>query len=227
MTELLAGFLLGVAGSVHCAAMCGPLVLAFRPLRTPGRVAMYHATRVTVYAGGGLISAAVGYTSQAMGLGRILSIAAGVALLLLAVGRAGLAVGPGVGAGPGPAPAIANRAWRAFADLMRILQRRAADRPVIGVIAAGAANALLPCGLVYAALAAATAFGTTASAVSFMLSFGLGTVPMLAIISALARSVPPGLRLRLRFAAPLALAALGLLLIARGTMSPAMHVHMH
>jgi sulfite exporter TauE/SafE len=111
---------------------------------------------------------------------------------------------------------------------MRILHRRAADRPVVGVIAAGAANALLPCGLVYAALAAATAFGTTASAVSSMLSFGLGTVPMLAIISALARSVPPGLRLRLRFAAPLALAAVGLLLIARGAMvSPAMHGHMH
>jgi sulfite exporter TauE/SafE len=226
MTELLAGLLLGVAGSVHCAAMCGPLVLAFRPLRTPGRAALYHATRVAVYAAAGLISGAVGYTSQAMGLGRILSIAAGIVLLLLAVRRAGLAVG----VGPGQGPAVAHRlrwAGRAFADLMRILQRRAADRPVIGVIAAGAANALLPCGLVYAALAAATAFGTTASAVSFMLSFGLGTVPMLAIISALARSVPPGLRLRLRFAAPLALAALGLLLIARGTMSPAMHVHMH
>ena len=224
MTELLAGFLLGVAGSVHCAAMCGPLVLAFRPLRTPGRVALYHATRVALYAGAGLISAAVGYTSQEMGLGRILSIAAGVVLLLLAVRRAGVAAGFSVGAGP----AVATRVARAFAGLTRVLHRRAADRPVAGVIAAGAANALLPCGLVYAALAAATTFGTTASAVGFMLSFGLGTVPMLAMISALARSVPPGLRLRLRFAAPLALAALGILLIARGAMVPSsMHAHVH
>ena len=220
MTEILVGFLFGVAGSVHCAAMCGPLVLAFRPLRTPGRVALYHATRVAVYAGAGLISGAVGYTSQAMGFGRILSIAAGVVLLLLAARRAGLALGV--------RPVVGHHVGRVFANLMRALQHRAANRPVLGVIAAGAANALLPCGLVYAALAAATAFGTTASAVSFMLSFGLGTVPMLAIISALARSIPPGLRLRLRFAAPLALAALGLLLIARGAMvSPAMHGHMH
>jgi sulfite exporter TauE/SafE len=221
MTEILAGFMLGVAGSVHCAAMCGPLVLAVRPLQTPARVLLYHTARVAMYAAAGLVSGALGYTSQAMGLGRVVSIAAGVALLVLAARRVGLTSGP----------TVATRAGRGLAEVMRAIQRRAGDRPVVAVIAAGAANALLPCGLVYAALATAAALGTAASAVTFMLAFGLGTVPMLAMISALARSVPPGWRLRLRFAAPLALAVIGVLLIARGAMVPlvpgAMHVHVH
>jgi sulfite exporter TauE/SafE len=151
-----------------------------------------------------------------MGLGRFVSIAAGVAMLVLAARRAGLAIGPTVGPGAG----------RGFATLMMSVRRRLGDRPLVAVIAAGAANALLPCGLVYAAVAAAAALGSIASAAGFMVSFGLGTMPMLAMISLLARSVPPGVRRRLRFAAPLALAAVGVLLIVRGSIVPhAMHMH--
>lgn len=215
MTDWLAGFALGVAGSVHCAAMCGPLVLALRPVRTPGRVVVYHAARVTMYGVAGLIAGAIGETSRLVGIGRLVSIAAGVWVLALAARRAGLAIAV--------APAIGQGVGRWITQLTLAARRRTTDLPLVGVIAAGAMNALLPCGLVYAALAAAAALGTTASAVSFMISFGLGTVPMLAMMSVLARSVPPGARWRLRFAAPLALAALGLLLIARGAIRP--HAH--
>jgi sulfite exporter TauE/SafE len=213
MTGMLAGFALGVAGSVHCAAMCGPLVLAVRPVRTPGRVMLYHTARVSMYAVAGLIAGAIGQTSQMVGLGRIVSIAAGLALLVFAARRAGLTVGPSNG----------NRVSGQLAKLMIAVRRGTAGRPLIGVVAAGAMNALLPCGLVYAAIAAATALGTTTNAVSFMVSFGLGTVPMLAVTSALVRSMPLAARTRLRFAAPLALAMVGVLLIARGLIAPHGH----
>ena len=48
-----------------------------------------------------------------------------------------------------------------------------------GYLALGLANGLLPCGLVYAALAVATAAGDIIHAVLFMVGFGLGTVPAL------------------------------------------------
>jgi sulfite exporter TauE/SafE len=213
MTEILAGLALGAAGSLHCVAMCGPLVLALRPARTPARVALYHAARVTVYAAAGAIGGAIGQTSQIVGIGRMVSIAAGFFLLGLAVRRAGLAV----------APAVGDRVSRLLPRLIFAVRRLIGDRPLVNVIAAGALNALLPCGLVYAALAAATAFGSAASAVSFMLAFGLGTVPALAAVSLLARSVSSAARARLRFAPPFALALVGVLLIVRGTVTP--HAH--
>lgn len=227
MTEIVAGFTLGIAGSVHCAAMCGPLVVALRPVRTPGRVALYHAARVTVYAVAGLIAGVIGHASQMVGIGRVLSIAAGVWLLMLAARRVGLSI----------ALPSNNRVSSSITHALITLRRRTGDRPVAGAITAGALNALLPCGLLYAALTAAIGFGAATSAVSFMLSFGLGTVPALAAISALARIVPQAARSRLRFVTPLALALVGALLIARGTIiphahddrpgQPANHLHVH
>jgi len=53
VTVLLAGLLLGIAASVHCLGMCGPLVLvAKRPgLRSGGaaQFVAYHGSRIAVY----------------------------------------------------------------------------------------------------------------------------------------------------------------------------------
>jgi sulfite exporter TauE/SafE len=70
--------------------------------------------------------------------------------------------------------------------------------------------------MVYAALAAAAALGRPAEALLFMALFGTGTLPALAACWALAGAIAPALRQRLRFATPVALAAVGMLLIARG-----------
>ena len=54
MTWFLAGAALGVAGSLHCAGMCGPLLLVIHgPLpqsRRVPRIALYHGARIVVYA---------------------------------------------------------------------------------------------------------------------------------------------------------------------------------
>ena len=208
MTALFGGVLLGVAGSIHCVAMCGPLVLAVRNARDGRGVALYHGARVAVYAALGLLAGLAGHAVSAAGLGRALSLAGGIALLALAAKRMGLAQGVTHGAGAWAARAIgrAMQASRALTD----------GRPRAAALAAGALNAFLPCGLVYAALAAAAATATAAGASGFMLAFGLGTVPALAALPLLARTMPQTLRSRLRFAAPAALAIVGGMLIMRG-----------
>lgn len=205
MTSLLAGLLLGAAGSLHCLAMCGPLVMAMRA------GVLHHIARVTVYALAGLLAGLLGHAFDLVNLGRALSSAAGILLLAMAASRAGLRVGP----------RSAGRLGGIIARLMRAARLRTEGRPVAGALAAGALNALLPCGLVYAALAAAAAMGSPAASTGFMLAFGAGTVPALVSMSLLARSVPGGVRSRLRLAVPLALAAVGVLLVARGVMAPA------
>ncbi len=78
---------LGLLGSLHCAAMCGPLMLAL-PM-APGGVGrffagriFYQLGRIATYCLLGVIAGAVGKSVYLAGLQRWLSIALGVAILL-------------------------------------------------------------------------------------------------------------------------------------------------
>ena len=184
---LLALVLAGAAGSlVHCVPMCGPLVLgqvadrmaclsagcltAARRVRA-GLLLPYHAGRVTTY---GLLGAAAGAvgTLAAAGFQPIaggLLLLAAVLFLRQAIRRA---------RGRREAPAAAAGWGRALARVGARLDR---THP-LGSYALGLVLGLLPCGFVYAALAAAaTAGGAGAGAVA-MVAFGLGTVPALAAV---------------------------------------------
>jgi sulfite exporter TauE/SafE len=129
----------------------------------------------------------------------------------------------------------AQAVTRLIARGLARVRRWSGAAPLAGSAAAGALNGLLPCGLVYAALTAAVAIGHPLSAGLFMLSFGVGTLPVLSAVwlaGAVSRATPPTLRSRLR---PIAIAAVGLLLVGRGLVPvhsrpdhptiPAVHAH--
>lgn len=215
MTALVAGFLLGLAGSAHCAGMCGPLVLTVMRRPDPSRARLwpplaYHAGRVLIYL---LLAVAAGLAGHALsfgGLGRTVSVASGVFLLTVAAD-------PGLSLVSGRAALF----WSVVLSRACVTANRSAcAHPLFGHVVAGMANGLLPCGLVYAAAIAATGLGSVSGAVLFMAGFGLGTVPMLLAISLSAASVPLALRRRLRRLAPAALVLTGMLLIVRGLMPP-------
>jgi sulfite exporter TauE/SafE len=223
MTIWISGLLLGFAGSAHCVAMCGPLMVAMRGgLADPasrasarGAAITYQAARVVTYAGLGLLVGAIGESIAIRGFGRLLAIAAGVALL-------GGAVAPAVS---GLRP-LARLAGRVAAAAMVEVRRQRTRRPLAAAGGAGVVNGLLPCGLVYAALAVALASGSRSSAAAFMIAFGLGTMPAVSIIwAASGRLAPSGGRLARRLA-PAAMALAGAMLIARG-IAPAWPSHLH
>ena len=78
---------LGLLGSLHCAAMCGPLMLALpippgRPSRfVAGRI-IYQLGRVATYTLLGVVAGLIGKSIYLAGLQRWVSIALGVAILL-------------------------------------------------------------------------------------------------------------------------------------------------
>lgn len=218
MTWFLAGAALGLAGSLHCAGMCGPLLLVVHGgSRVGPRVALYHASRVFAYA---LLGVPAGYASRVLSfgtIGRTIAAVAGVLLIAAAAGSTVTRYGS----------SIAN-AWSA--TVVRLGARAAMltrRHPWRGQIVLGAVNGVLPCGLVYAAVAGAAASGTVAAAVTFMIGFGLGTLPLLAVITLTAAAVPPALRRRVRFVAPALMALAGLLLIVRAVAPSAHHGHQH
>jgi sulfite exporter TauE/SafE len=221
MTTLAAGLALGVASSAHCVAMCGPLLLMVSRCAAPTKAARlrqaltHHGGRILVYV---LMAVPAGIAGEALtdrGFGRALALVTGALLLGAAAGSLRLPLAAAAGA----------RVSAAVARLAAPALRWAASRPLLGPLATGALNGLLPCGMVYAALTAAGASGSVSSAVLLMTGFGVGTAATLVAMTMGAAAVPPRLRLRLRPVAPAMLLLAGAILIARGVMAPQPHAH--
>ena len=89
-----AAFILGLAGSLHCAGMCGPLALA---LPHPGRGMagfvggrlLYQLGRLATYMALGAASGALGHSLSMAGVQRWVSLVAGVPILAGVAAAAG------------------------------------------------------------------------------------------------------------------------------------------
>ena len=199
--------ILGFAGSMHCAVMCGPLALMLpsgggsRGSFLAGRV-IYNLGRILTYAALGAVFGAIGATLVFAGFQRWISLAAGGAIL----------VGTVAGFGKRGGVPVARLVAFIKSAFSRLLQRRTRGT----LFAFGALNGLLPCGLVYVACAGAAATGSVMGGIEFMGVFGLGTLPMMIGIAIGGRAVrlPAGFHPQ-RFI-PATAAVVGALLILRG-----------
>jgi hypothetical protein len=198
---------LGLFGSLHCAAMCGPLLLAL-PVAPggPGRFIagrlIYQLGRVTTYCLLGLTGGLIGRSIFLVGLQRWLSIALGVAVLAGFLLSKKLSVSA-------PVVRLVGRLKAAMGSQFR--QPGWRSLALLGLL-----NGLLPCGLVYVAVAGAVSRGNLAGGLVFMALFGLGTLPMMLGIGLSGRALPAAFRLKLRAAIPFGVCLLGGLLILRG-----------
>jgi sulfite exporter TauE/SafE len=216
VTLFVTGLVLGLAGSTHCVAMCGPLVLSIGRVLGRGSRAcqlrhaiLYHAGRVLTYA---LLAVPLGLAGQALwvqGFERAVAVFGAVLLLAMAA--------------PSGAPWWTGRATaRASAAAARLcigVNRWSQDHPLAGPLVCGAANGFMPCGLVLAAVTAAAASGSAAGAVLLMIGFGLGTLPVLAALSIAPAALPLHWRFRLRHLTPAVLVLTATLLLARAMVS--------
>lgn len=209
--ELGSALLLGLAGSLHCVGMCGPLLLAL-PLDAAGKrkvlsqMLVYHTGRILTYAALGLLFGLLGKGLAVAGLQKGLSIGAGIFMIGMALmawrfERLITAL-PGFGA-------FTNRIKTGIGQMMRL-------NPNGSTFSIGLLNGLLPCGMVYAALAGAIATTETLGGGLFMAVFGLGTLPLLLMVSVFSRSFGMAVRQKMGFAQPILLGLVGLLLLQRG-----------
>ena len=210
---LWAGFLFGLLGSFHCVGMCGAIALALpgraadaSGLRYAGGRLLYNLGRVSTYATLGAGAGLVGHGLRLAGVQQSLSIASGVLILLLVAvpERYCSRVAGWLGL-------HAPLAW-VKTTLGRLFQQ--ASGPAL--YATGVLNGLLPCGLVYLALAGALSAPSPAGAAAYMASFGLGTLPLMFGLSLSGQLVPLVWRGRMRRAVPYAASLLAVLFIVRG-----------
>jgi sulfite exporter TauE/SafE len=203
---LTTAFTLGLFGSLHCVGMCGPLMLAAGVQRDWRGAVSYQAGRILVYSLIGFLLGALGWGVGLHGAQSGLAIASGVLLVVVGVLRlqpeAWLLRWPGYGRF-----LLTSRKW---------IARAAAGRSGWTRFGLGCCNGILPCGLVYvAAVGAANAGGAVAGG-TFMLAFGAGTLPLLAVLLLSGRRLEQGVAGRLLRLAPVLVVGCGLLLIWRG-----------
>ncbi len=206
IASLIAASLAGLVGSPHCAGMCGGFAVACGS--TPARAVSWHLGKLTTYVLLGALAGGLG--TLIPGTGGIAAIVSGILVVLFAAVLGGWL----------PEPRVRGRGLVQLAD-----RARRADG-LGGTWLFGVANGFIPCGLVWAALALPLASGSALTGAMTMAAFGLGTVPVLAAVTAGAR------RIALRDARTRRLVALGVLVsgllsigLREGLVPGADHLH--
>jgi len=210
VTWTLEAILLGVVSSLHCAGMCGPLMFAL-PIRdaAPARrlvsLVVYHGGRILTYGGLGLIFGLAGRRIQMAGFQQWFSILLGVAILIT--------VGWQTFGKQVWQPAVIKRFHAAIGNMILKLWKAPG---LDSLFLLGIANGLLPCGMVYLAVAISMTSGTAGAAMLYMIFFGVGTLPMLLAVSYAGSFLSAAVRNHFKKAVPYIIGCIGLLLILRG-----------
>ena len=195
----------GLLGSFHCVGMCGPIVLA-----VPGKSLLaklsYNIGRAVTYTIMGVMIGIVGEGFSLVGWQQALSVIVGVAMLLIVLFTKYKHFDL-------PMNGVLEKMWiYSKSRLTPLFKSQSPTAPFfIGLI-----NGLLPCGMVYAALFAAISMGGITESALYMALFGLGTAPLLIVVSVFGNLVSPALRIKLNKTVPYFLGLVAIILILRG-----------
>ena len=204
---LISSLLLGLASSLHCVGMCGPLIMSMPVQHLPeGKktvgILFYQWGRIGTYVVLGLIAGLLGWRIYAAGFQQLFSIILGAIVLLMLSGSFFLSK-------------LHGSNWL-NKSVTRMMFWAIKQQSPIGMFLMGAANGLLPCGMVYMALAGAMASGSIAGAAFYMFSFGIGTLPSLLGLAFWGIKLSWQTRQHMQKAVPYVVAMTGILLIIRG-----------
>jgi uncharacterized protein len=205
---IIAGFTLGLFGSLHCVGMCGPLALAL-PASHAGRnkhitaSVFYNAGRVATYSVLGLLFGLIGKSFSFIGYQQLFSITIGSIMLMITVLHFGFRQ-------TYQPQWFRDFTWKIQSVIATSLQHNHNS------FFTGMANGLLPCGMVYAAIAGALVSKSLTASVLFMASFGAATVPAMLLLMLFGTSMSLHMRIKLRKLMPYVMCMVAALLILRG-----------
>lgn len=201
----------GIVGSLHCIGMCGPIAIAL-PLgnkswfnRVLGGLT-YNTGRIITYGLLGAIFGLLGQGIEMAGLQQWASILLGIAMILSIV-----------------APALFRgkvkfeQFFFGYAGKMISSFRKLfAINSIPSLFLIGLLNGLLPCGLVYIAIAGAINTNDLFNGIFYMIIFGIGTIPIMLAIPLLGNMVGNAFRKRYSKVLSGFIILLGIIFILRG-----------
>ncbi|NOT50197.1 MAG: sulfite exporter TauE/SafE family protein [Chitinophagaceae bacterium] len=208
---MISGFTLGAAGSLHCIGMCGPLSLAlpvhqFSAIKKFASLLLYQFGRIITYSSIGLLFGLAGRRIYLAGYQQSFSIAMGIFILLLAalyfIRHRNIHI---------------KGLDKIYAVVQKLIGRVLRSRGgAFSFLLLGMANGLLPCGMVYIALATTLSFNEISHSVGFMAMFGAGTLPAMMLVGYAGTMISFRQRMKLRKLVPVFISIMGVILILRG-----------
>ena len=225
--DLVASFLVGLLGSLHCVGMCGPLVVAYSlHIRNPQNPETprssgwsagilhhlaFHSGRILTYGLLGALAAAL--TQQAdlsrffLGFRGVMTLLGGVLMAVLGLVLLRVLSIPRL---------IAESAQRPGGFWSRRVARLLQSDKLWSGVALGVASGFLPCMLPWAMIVKAATTENVTAGFGTMLLFGLGTMPALLAVGLSASVLSIKVRLWGDRVAALAVTAMGLILLFKG-----------
>ena len=208
---LWTAFIVGLIGSAHCAGMCGPIALAL-PLKSDSWITrvggglVYNAGRIITYMLLGAIFGMLGKGLHMAGFQLWASIIIGILMIVMVVVPLIFKKLPSL-----------NNVFEGYSARLlggfRNMFRKGGTPSLFGI---GLLNGILPCGLVYVAVAGAINTGDVISAMLYMALFGAGTIPVMLAVSLAGTMISLKLRIFVNKLSPYVIVLLGVLFILRG-----------
>ena len=202
--------IVGLLGSFHCMGMCGPIAISL-PLKENSWRAriisglLYNLGRASTYIFLGLIFGLLGMGIHIWGIQQWVSIGAGTVMIMSVA-----------------FPVLFHRSALTggldtfFTGFKKFFGRFFGLRTYLSSWVIGLLNGLLPCGLVYIALAGALVSTSPAHGALYMMVFGLGTVPAMFTLALLGNVISMAFRRRVQKLIPFLILLIGMLFVVRG-----------
>lgn len=209
--DLITAFTIGLVGSLHCLGMCGPIAIGI-PLDNDNWLKkalgglLYNLGRIITYGILGAVFGLLGRGIQLAGLQQWASIGIGIAMIVSVI-----------------FPVVFrekikfDKIFSGYASrLIGSFRSLFIKTSLSSLLLIGLLNGLLPCGLVYMAIAGALNTNDMMMGIAFMVMFGIGTTPALLALSLAGNVLSSQFRTKARKVIPVFIVILGILFILRG-----------
>lgn len=209
---LWTAFLMGLVANFHCIAMCGPISIAI-PIYDKSKfgrfksILIYNSGRITSYALLGIIFGLIGKSIALVGFQQQISIILGFAIILIAL-----------------FPKFINKTQLnnsvytfIFNKLKKQFTLQFQKKTTLSLFIIGLLNGLLPCAMVYAAIAGALTSISVLEGSFYMIIFGLGTLPTMVALPYLKNSMSNKIKALFQKIIIPAMIIFGIILILRGS----------
>ncbi len=193
-------FILGLLGSLHCAAMCGPFMLGLGARQySLFSLLVHHLGRWIGYIALAIFFYFLVSPLQVFEMQQYVGLASGVLLILYAL------------------KGYIKPVNRLIEKITKVVSNRMlkTNPGRTGSLFLGVLNGLLPCGLSFGAAILSVNAGSALNVSLYMILFGLGTLPILLAISYLPQFGKAGIMQKLNKHTPKLLLFVGLMLVVR------------
>lgn len=212
MNELyIIALMTGLVGSLHCIGMCGPIAIALPignkswGIRAFGSLT-YNIGRTITYGLLGGIFGLLGQGIEMAGLQQWASILIGAAMILSVLFPALFRNKTKLD------QALSGYASKLISRFRKLFKKTSLS----SLLVIGLLNGLLPCGLVYVAIAGAVNTNNIIHGINYMIIFGIGTIPVMFVIPLIGNLIGAGIRKKLKGVVSVFIVLLGILFILRG-----------